>query len=302
MHDGPGVRTTVFLKGCPLRCAWCHNPETQSIKPELLFYPNKCIGCAACEASCPNDVHTLHGKHLLDRTKCTSCGACTTACPTGALELCGKEYTVEEILSVAEKDRAFYGDHGGITLSGGEPFAQGEATIALLKACKERGVSVAVETSGSADATILCNAAPYVDLFLWDVKDTDGARHKQYTGVTNENILKNLFLVNQTRAKIRLRCILVRGVNTDEKHYSAIAEIASKIHNFDGVELIPYHAYGGAKVVFLGGEDNGRREWIPTAEDIEHAGFVLSKHGVCVYHTDDLRSGTRRQSSFFTKS
>ena len=280
MHDGPGIRTTVFLKGCPMRCAWCHNPETQKFIPELLFYPNKCIGCAACESSCANGVHTLHEQHLIDREKCVVCGKCVENCPTGALDICGEAYTVEEILSVLEKDRAFYGAAGGVTLSGGEPFAQGNAVIKLLKTCKENGLSTAVETCGYADPDVIIAALPYIDLFLWDIKDTDSVRHKQYTGVDNAKILKNLSIVNEMNAKIRLRCILVNGVNTDERHYSAIAELASKINNLDGVEWIPYHAYGGTKSVFLGGEESGRKEWIPTREQMEKAKESLKSAGV----------------------
>lgn len=282
MHDGPGVRTTVFFKGCPLRCAWCHNPETQAFKPELLFYPNKCIGCAACEAVCPSGVHSVGEKHLIDRAKCVACGVCVKACPTTALELCGTEMSIDEILSVAEKDRAFYGGEGGITLSGGEPFAQGKPVIEFLKACKERGFSTAVETCGYTDADLLRAALPYVDLFLWDVKDTDSARHKRYTGVENGKILDNLSIVNEMNAKIRLRCILVAGVNTDPHHYSAIAELASGINRLDGVEWIPYHAYGGTKSVFLGGEDSGRKEWIPEEEELEKAKAALKSRGIPV--------------------
>lgn len=280
MHDGPGLRTTVFLKGCPLRCAWCHNPETQSFNCELLFYPNKCIGCAACVASCPNGVHALNEKHSINREKCVCCGECVKNCPTSALEICGKNMPIEAILSEVEKDQAFYGKSGGITLSGGEPFAQGEAVIELLKACKECGLSTAVETCGYADSDIILAALPYIDLFLWDIKDTDNVRHKRYTGVSNDKILKNLWLINEKNARIRLRCILVGGVNTDEKHYSAIAELASKINNFDSAEVIPYHAYGGTKSVFLGGEDNGRKEWIPDANELERLRIALKKRNI----------------------
>jgi len=282
MHDGPGVRTTVFLKGCPLRCAWCHNPETQKFMPELLFYPNKCIGCTACEVSCPNGVHTLHKNHLIDRKKCVLCGKCVENCPTGSLEICGEEMSIKEILSVAKKDQAFYGKSGGITLSGGEPFAQGEATIELLKACKENGFSTVVETCGYADSDAILAALPYIDLFLWDIKDTDSARHKRYTGVDNKKILNNLSLVNEMNAKIRLRCILVSGINTDELHYLSIAELASKINNFDGVEWIPYHAYGGTKSVFVGNKDSGQKEWIPTSEEIKCAKSIIKKQNIYI--------------------
>ena len=283
MHDGPGIRTTVFLKGCPLRCEWCHNPETQKFTPELLFYPSKCIGCASCKASCPNSLHSLTETHQIDRERCILCGKCVENCPTGALEVCGKETSIEEILATAKKDQAFYGKDGGITLSGGEPFAQKERTVALLKACKEQGLSTAVETCGHADSEIILSALPYIDIFLWDIKDTNDERHMRYTGVTNSKILKNLSLVNEMNAKIRLRCILVRGINTNDNHYSAIAELANKINNLDGVELIPYHAYGGTKSVFLGDKDSGKKDWIPTAEEIERAKSILKKQGVCVY-------------------
>ena len=282
MHDGPGVRTTVFLKGCPLRCAWCHNPETQKMTDELLFYPNKCIGCGSCVSVCAQRAHNTDTAHTVDREKCVLCGECANACPTGAIELCGREMSVEEILSAAEKDRAFYGELGGITLSGGEPFAQGEGTIALLKACRERGFSTAVETCGYADAELLRAAAPLVDLFLFDVKDTDGVRHQRYTGVSNEKILSNLSLLNGLNARIRLRCILVNGINTQEAHYENIAELAGQIRNLEGVEWIPYHAYGGTKSVFLGKAENGRREWIPDANELARARALLEARGTRV--------------------
>ena len=166
MHDGPGIRTTVFLKGCPMRCAWCHNPETQKAVKELLFYDKKCIGCRACEAVCPNKVHLFDEAHALERKKCTVCENCAKACPTGALEICGKEMSVSEIVSVVERDRAFYGENGGVTLSGGEPLMQAEAVVKLLAECKKRGISTAVETCGYVDEEILVKAAKYIDTVL----------------------------------------------------------------------------------------------------------------------------------------
>lgn len=283
MHDGPGVRTTVFFKGCPLHCAWCHNPETQKFQSELLFYSNKCIACGSCVDACSQGAHSIEKQHTVDRAKCTLCTDCARCCPTGALEVCGKDMTIESILSIATKDTAFYGKNGGITLSGGEPFTQGKTTVALLKACKEKGLNTAVETCGYADTDILRMAIPFVDLFLWDIKDTNAIRHKQYTGIVNDNILDNLAMADANGAKIRLRCILVNGINTEENHYRSVAEITHSLSNCEGVELLPYHAYAGTKSVFLGDKDNGRKEWIPASKEIERAKSILKEQGVYVF-------------------
>ena len=282
MHDGPGIRTTVFLKGCPLRCSWCHNPETQKISSELLFYKNRCILCGGCAVSCNSFAQATGANREIDRQKCILCFACAENCPTGALAKCGEDMTVDQVLEIIQKDKAFYGENGGITVSGGEPFTQGEATIALLRKCKELGLSTAVETCGYADTETLCKAAEFVDLFLWDIKDTDSERHKQYTGVSNKKILENLSVINKTCAKIRLRCILVNGINTHKTHYKELAVIAKKINNLDGLEFIPYHAYGGTKFVFLGFSDSGRTEWIPTEQQILEAKAILKSEGVNV--------------------
>ena len=170
---------------------------------------------------------------------------------------------------------SLYGDQGGVTLSGGEPLAQGETAVELLKACKEHRLSTAVETCGYVDPAMIRAAAPYVDLFLWDIKDTDSPRHKQYTGVDNKKILENLSIANSLGAKIRLRCILVNGVNTDRKHYEALAQIAQEIRNFDGLEILPYHAYGGTKSTFIGLADSGGTEWTPTEQQIQEVKTVL---------------------------
>lgn len=284
MHDGPGVRTTVFLKGCAMRCKWCHNPETQLMQPQILFYPNKCIGCNACVAACHFGAQiSSENGHAFLRECCVCCGACTEACPTGAMELCGREYSPEEVLAVINKDRPFYGDKGGVTLSGGEALLQKEAAAALLRACREQGISTAVETCGYFDPAVLSLVVPYTDLFLWDLKDTNDARHLQYTGVSNERILSNLRLADSMGARIRLRCILVNGVNTDAEHYRKIADIASTLSNFEGVEFLSYHAFGGSKATFLGLEDNGRTDWIPTEEQLEGAKSTICARGIFVF-------------------
>ena len=283
MHDGPGIRTTVFLKGCPLRCAWCHNPETQRRQSELLLYPGKCIFCKNCENVCKTGAHAVSGEHVIVRENCKTCFDCVKGCPTGALETCGNAMTTEDILSAALRDTAFYGDSGGITLSGGEPFMQGDGVVELLRTCKAAGLSTAVETCGYADTHILREAAKSVDLFLWDIKDTNKERHEKYTGASNSLILENLNVINETGARIRLRCILVNGVNTHEAHYAALANIAARIKNFDGLEIIPYHAYGGSKSVFLGRKDNGRSEWVPTEDQIREAKSLLKSEGALVF-------------------
>lgn len=277
MHDGPGIRTTVFLKGCPLRCAWCHNPETQRAEKELLFDARRCIGCGACLTVCPYGAHGGERAHTIARERCRACGACADACPTHALTLCGREMSPEEILAEVERDAAFYGTNGGVTVSGGEPFLQGRAVIDLLRLCKERGFTTAVETCGFFDEKLLADAVSVTDLFLWDVKDTDSARHKRYTGVSNEPILKNLALADSLGAKIRLRCILVAGVNTDREHYQKIASLAATLSGLDGVDLIPYHAYAGSKATLLGLADNGRRDWIPTEEQLAEAREIIGE-------------------------
>lgn len=270
MHDGPGVRTTVFLKGCPLRCAWCHNPETQSASREMLFYREKCILCRSCSEVCKANAHTFENGHIILRDRCASCFECANICPTGALDVCGREMTPDKILATVERDSAFYGTHGGITLSGGEPLCQPFA-VELLKACKERGISTAVETCGYVDTDVLLSSIPYVDIFLWDIKDTDSDRHQKYTGVSNERIISNLKEADRRGAKTRLRCIIISGVNTDKAHYEGLALLVKSLSNCEGIELIPYHAYGGSKATLLGGEDNGRREWIPSKDELDFA-------------------------------
>ncbi len=277
-HDGPGVRTTVFLKGCPLRCEWCHNPETQSVRQEVMVSSSLCVLCGSCAAVCA--AHRVGEEHSFDRSVCTGCGRCADACPTGALERAAAEMSAEEILSAVMQDAVFYGESGGITLSGGEPMAHPAGTIALLRAAKDAGLHTAIETCGYFSPEYLPELAAVTDLFLWDCKDSDPVRHERYTGVSNVRILENLRALDALGAQIELRCILVKGVNLTDAYLAAIAETYHALHNCPGVTLLPYHAYGSSKARQLGREDNAHPAWIPAEEDMAHARDFLRDRNV----------------------
>ena len=248
MHDGPGVRTVVFFKGCPLNCAWCHNPETKNPGQELLFYEKKCIGCGGCAAVCPKGAHSFDGVHLFDRERCAGCGSCADICPTGALSLSMREMTVEEVLSATEKDRAFYGSEGGITLSGGEPLAQPAAVLALLKQCREKGIGTAIETCGYFDGKILSELVPLTDLFLWDLKIGDEELHRKYTGVSNQWILENAAWLKESGKAHIFRTPLIPGITDTDENLAAVKAVAGDSEH----ELLPYNELAGAKYPMLG--------------------------------------------------
>ncbi len=272
VNDGPGIRTTVFLKGCMLNCAWCHNPESKSPRPQIMYYTEKCVGCAECLSTCENGAHLFDGGiHIFERNKCISCGKCTAYC-MGALELCGEEKSVDQVIDEVVKDVSFYkSSGGGMTLSGGDPFMQHGFSLALLKEAKRRGLHACIETCGYVARDVLEAFIPYVDLFLWDMKESDSERHKSFTGVPNERILDNLRFLNEKGASVVLRCPIIPGYNDREEHLLSIGALAEELDCVTHVEVEPYHPLGSSKSVALGVEyplgnmgflEDDRVEWI----------------------------------------
>lgn len=254
VDDGPGIRTTVFLKGCPLRCAWCHNPESNAAVPQLLFSPDKCIGCGACVSGCPHGLHGITPRgHVFRREGCVGCGACAAVCYADALELCGRTVTVEEVLGAVMEDREFYQNSGGgMTISGGEPLAQHRFTAALARAARAQGIHVCVETSGYGSQEALEAVAACTDLFLFDFKIADEAQHIRYTGVSNRPILENLERLSELGANVVLRCPIIPDVNFTDAHFAAIAALAERMPHVCQVDLLPYHPLGLSKAGRLG--------------------------------------------------
>lgn len=257
VSDGPGIRTTVFLKGCPLRCIWCHNPESQSYKTELAFYAEKCARCGACASVCPAGCHRFGERHFVAHDKCIGCGACASVCNYSALELIGREADVETVLKEVLRDRTFYAHSGGgMTLSGGEPLAQPQFSLELLRTAKKEGLHCCVETSGFGDGAVLEEVleemVKLADLFLFDIKETDPERHRIFTGQGNETILQNLWRIDRAGGKTVLRCPIIPGCNDRPAHYDGVADLANRLSYVTGVDLMPYHPLGISKAESLG--------------------------------------------------
>jgi pyruvate formate lyase activating enzyme len=254
IHDGPGIRTTVFLKGCPLRCLWCHNPESHKREPEISFTADRCIHCGWCFENCPQSAHVQQEhRHVLLRDRCIRCGICAQKCFARAIEVIGREMTVTEVMTEVIKDLAFYQTSGGgLTLSGGEPMMQYPFTAALLRAAKAAGLHTCLDTCGFAPPEQYLSLLHDVDLFLYDIKDTQAARHLQLTGAPLAPILDNLKKIDAAGGQIILRCPLIPGINTDLEHLHNLAELANSLDHIVAVTLHPYHPLGQSKAEHIG--------------------------------------------------
>ena len=274
VHDGNGIRTTVFLKGCPLNCLWCHNPEGIFFKTQLAFYENKCVGCGECVSVCSNHVHKMTDKeHVLDRNLCVACGKCVDQCLGSALTLYGKEYTVEELLPILLEDKDFYETSGGgVTLSGGECLCQADFCKELLITLKKKGIHTAVDTCGFVPKESIDKVLLYADTFLYDVKAIDEDVHIKCTGQSNTIILDNLKYIDSLGKKIEIRIPFVPKYNSNQ--IEKIVGFLSALKNIKVVKVLPYHNYAGSKYEALGME-NTLPQILPTEEEIKKAEDLL---------------------------
>jgi pyruvate formate lyase activating enzyme len=288
VHDGPGVRTVVFFKGCPLGCDWCHSPETQSSKPEVALHRERCVECGACLDACAHGAVAQRvradgfGPPVIDRTRCQACGTCVDACPTGTRELVGRLLTVDRLVGEIERDTVFHDESGGgVTMSGGEPLHQPLFLEALLKRCRERRIETAVETCGYAPPRVLLAVARWTDLFLYDLKIMSDARHRAATGHSNRRILENLRLLCARHDAVRVRVPLVGGVTDDRANIRAIGALLSELPVTE-VDLLPYHTAGIAKYERLDRPCLLGEDAIPSADAIAMSVETLSRCGLDV--------------------
>lgn len=245
IHDGPGIRTTVFFKGCPLNCWWCHNPESQNPRPEIMFFEERCTGCSTCIKRCPTKAIELFQGHLVTyEKKCTLCGKCCDLCPNNARELVGTDITVKELMSKLIKDEVFYEEsNGGVTFSGGEPLMHSDYLINVLNICKDRDIHTTIDTSGYAPFEQFEKIIDSVDLFLFDIKHMNNEKHLEYTGVENTLILDNLKKLSQKGCNIYVRMPIIAGINDDDENINMAINFLSNL-NITQVDLLPYHKMG----------------------------------------------------------
>jgi pyruvate formate lyase activating enzyme len=254
LHDGPGIRTTVFFKGCPLRCRWCSNPESWSFDEQLLFMKERCCGCGACIDVCPRNANTPDGGHVaVDRDKCVACGQCAQVCPQHARECIGRELPVDQVMKMLERDAVFYrSSDGGVTFSGGEPFARMDLLRRLAGACVFAGIRTTVETSGFFPLKEAIGIFDWIDEIFIDVKHTDDIIHRKLTGVSNKPILENIVALDKMGRRLTIRIPLIKDLTSSAENIEGVIELCSRLQNPAAIELLPYHGLGAGKYAALG--------------------------------------------------
>lgn len=282
VQDGPGIRTTVFLKGCPLRCSWCHNPEGICRQREILILENRCLACEECRRACPFGSETPGTGAMPARDqRCLFCGQCVDACPAAARQIAGREVTVSELLQELLRDRLFYEDSGGgVTFSGGEPLSQPEFLLSALQACKRHGLHTAVDTCGLASRDHLLAVAAVTDLFLYDLKLLDDTRHRAETGASNAVILENLSALARVHREIWIRIPVIPGINDSPADFEAAARFAGGLPSVRQVNLLPYHRIGLGKSQRLGRESELASVMPPAPETMLAARKIFEAAGL----------------------
>ena len=282
VHDGPGIRTTLFLKGCSLACRWCHNPETVSATAEIGFVDRKCIGCQCCAAVCPEGAHEFrNGKHLFQRDRCVACGRCVDACLPGALEYYGREICVPDAVEAVLEDRTFYvHSGGGCTLSGGEPLLQAEFCAAVCRRLREAGIHCAIDTSGAVPWESFETVLPEADLFLYDLKDLDDNRHRECAGLSNQPILENLRQLSTRGVPIEIRIPLVPGINDTDSDLQAMGRFLLGLPNITAVRPLPYNDPARSKYEAIGRPDTMPEVPTPDAATLARAAAALRLSGL----------------------
>lgn len=280
-HDGPGIRTTVFFKGCPLRCLWCHNPESQRSGPEVMHNSERCVLCGKCVSGCPSQAIAVeNGTLVTDAGKCTGCGLCADECLNCAREVAGREYTVGQVIDTVLRDRTYYSESGGgVTFSGGECMSAPKELTSLMKECRQWGIHTAVDTCGFCKTEDLTTTLPYTNLYLYDIKCVDPKLHRELTGADNGIILKNLRFLKENGANIWLRLPLIVGANCEDREISDLLELADEIRPAH-VSLLPYHNTGSFKYLRLNREAESfttpKAEWLEELRDrFEKAGHSV---------------------------
>jgi pyruvate formate lyase activating enzyme len=254
LHDGPGIRTTVFLKGCNMKCQWCHNPESLSKNPELMFNLEKCINCRQCERICQRNVHIFFdSRHMIDREKCDICGKCAEICPIKAIEVCGKTVSVKEVMEIVKRDKIFYDvSGGGVTISGGEPLVQKDFTYGLLYEAKSSGINTIVDTNGKWKWKDIIAMLPFIDGFRYDLKMMDSKLHNLYTGVDNRLILENLKKLAENEKQITIAIPLIKDINDSEDNIKSTILFLKTLKKIPKVQILPYHSLYKSKSEKLG--------------------------------------------------